>query len=214
MARPFLIVGLFAVSCYNPSVKDCVYTCETNTPEACPDGLTCTKGFCVADPAHPPGCVTDAPLPDAPVDRRCEADLPDGCGSATILSPAPNDQMGQCFALCSMPTSGNGENALMSPTVGDWHPAVVGMQPDEDAVKKLVMDGPGAWIGVRRTDAGAGSGSAGYTQFDGTPLNTSFFAPGAMLGSGARCVFVTKDGWLDDDCTTNMRLGILSMKQK
>lgn len=76
--------SLFTAGCNPDEPRPCSVTCGTEG--ACPDGTSCTDGYCYAPDEAPGSCVApgdpDAAVdPDADVDQDFDADVrPDACG--------------------------------------------------------------------------------------------------------------------------------------
>ncbi len=65
--RVLIIIVSVLTACYQPSVTNCQYTCGPS--DSCPDGLSCTNGFCVAhgEVCTGSGGSGNSGIPDVPI---------------------------------------------------------------------------------------------------------------------------------------------------
>jgi len=196
MGRILLIA--FVAGCYNPTVADCVDTCDSE--QLCPDGLTCQAGYCrIAGAAGTcstgsgsgSGSGSGGSCPMAPQGHG----TPD-CTTAMPVTPAPPD----CLVECSPPAAGSAAAGWIT---GTWHEATVS-SPTAEATAKTIVGAAHAWIGLH-APPNMGATPSAWTWTDGTAATFVDWANGQPVdnGSAGNCASVGATGWVSEPCTSS-----------
>lgn len=119
-------------ACYDPSVADCQFTCGAN--QDCPDGASCSAGFCRTRSTGTCASAVDAPdpCPGAPVS-------PPGCDVRFTFGGST------CGAICDKPQR-SWPDAVTACMPG-WRLAVLDTVARRNAVP---LSGDSYWVGARR----------------------------------------------------------------
>jgi hypothetical protein len=193
MARALLIASLLATAaCYDPTFDDCTTTCSTS--DLCPDGLTCTAGYCRTAGAtdscegHMTSCPQAPPM-------QC-------MNTAHAKLQPPN-----CFAVCEV---GGDATAARAFTVNTWHLAVLDDAMKQAGARTAAADAT-LWIALQQTAAQTVPGAGWEWKRDAqtTPLGVADWAANQPDDADGNenaeedCGAITQAGWIDDACTAS-----------
>lgn len=191
MVRALLITAVLAAGCYEPTFEDCTTTCSTSN--LCPDGLTCTDGYCRTAGASG-SCEGNM--------SACPPMPPLECNSASGKLEPPN-----CFAVCEMTGSAG---AARNFTKNTWHLAVLDT-PDKQAAARATVGGATVWIALLQQSNQASPATGwqwmrnGAAQPLGAMADWQTDQPDDADGTESNqqnCGALSASGWLDDDCAT------------
>lgn len=201
-----LVLALALVSaCYTPQLSDCATTCGAS--QLCPDGLTCTAGFCRTEGSS--GTCTSANQPDAPKQIDASVDgmldtpaaacppvpMVQGC---TLVGPQP--VMPYCFAACAAQT-GTTAQAFV---VGTWHPATI-LSAAEQTAALAASGNQLAWIGLAQPPNQATPAAGWFWLGGGPPAFTAWLGVQPDDANGVEnneqnCGALGAGGWGDEAC--------------
>lgn len=136
--------ALFANACYSPNLADCQFKCGAGN--SCPDGTSCTNGFCRTSTG---AChQMDAPGTGIDVSLNCPPNGPSSC------SGTPKQLTTGCAVLCDNQVSPAQAGVSCPPNTAPtgmtgWHLAVVmtGTKRMEFASR---LGGEVGWIGLHK----------------------------------------------------------------
>jgi len=140
-----LVASLAMAGCYAPALDDCQFECGANN--ACPDGLTCSAGYCRSSTAG--SCATGGEA-DGGADTALASTIDSGVACpASPCDGTPVAVGDHCAVVCA-PQSFTAATTICA---SGWRLAIADTGPARAALE-TAFPGTRAWVGLMKTNGG------------------------------------------------------------